>query len=94
MTRCRSVRLHERMAHGHEAGPYILTRPIGRLGINVDFFGQGLATVCRELCLRKAGRALSRPGTGTKKKDASSDMLVPPHRSGNSAHDSSASILL
>jgi hypothetical protein len=52
MTRCRSARPHERMAHGHETWPYILTRPIGRLGIigiNGDFLGQGLATVRKDL---------------------------------------------
>lgn len=84
------------MAHGHEAGPYVLTRQIGRLGINVDFLGQGLATVRKDLAHRhvtalygssqivptRSGMGTRRPGTGTKKKGASPDMLVPPYRSG------------
>ena len=70
------------MAHGHEAGPYVLTRPIGRRGINVDFLGQDLATVCRELCQREAGRALVGQGLAPRRKAPVPDMLVPPHRSG------------
>lgn len=70
------------MAHGHEAGPYVLTRPIGRFSSNVDFLGQGLATVRRELCQREAGRALVGQRLAPRRKAAVPDMLVPPHRSG------------
>ena len=83
------------MSHGHEAGPYILTCPIGRLGINVDFLGQGLATVGRiwligmsllftvrrKLSQREAGWALVGQGLAPRRKAPVPDMFVAAHPS-------------